>query len=379
MSGEQQPGHQGDYLWDRSGPVDAEILALERALSVWALPADAAGATPAHPIGERLQAGRQRARPGATIAVRRRRFRQALAALAAMLLLCVGVAGWYQHRLLWPDAQPWRISQVRGQIRVDDAAVATLPALAPGQVLETASGASVRMRAARIGEVVIGERSRFRIVQTASGRHRTQLQQGSLWARIWAPPGAFAVAAPMGDVYDMGCEFLLRAYADGSGSLTVRSGWVQLDNGWREVMVPQGARVEMRADGQPGTPYDLRSSPAFRSALQRLDADESGMQADSALVGELVAASRPHDALSLLSLLQSRPQLVDGPIFDRVSALMPTDARVTRAQVRQRGAQAYDAWWHALPYPRMKRWWLHWPDVVDAGEDAGDLLSETPR
>ncbi|WP_411833967.1 hypothetical protein [Pseudoxanthomonas mexicana] len=360
-------GHDtDDYLWDRSGPVDEEIAALERALAPLSLRA----------MPPRATAGRawtaEPRRP-------RRRLRRALAALAAALLLGLGIGGWHQHRLAWPEAQPWRISQVRGQVNLDGQARPALSALRPGAVLETAEGASVRMRAARIGEVVVGERSRFRIVRTASGRHRTELQQGSLWARVWAPPGAFGVATPMGEVYDLGCEFVLRAGTDGSGSLSVRSGWVQLDNGWQEVLVPQGARVEIHAGGRPGTPYDLRSSAAFRAALHRIDAADAAIAADDPRVRELVAAARPHDALSLLSLLHARPQLLDGPVFDRLSELMPADALVTRAQVRTQGLNAYGAWWDRLPYPRMKRWWLHWPDAIGVRADADALLSGDRR
>ena len=57
-----------------------------------------------------------------------------------------------------------------------------------------------------------------------------------------------------------------------------------------------------------------------------------------------------------------------------LAALMPADARVTRAALRERGAHALSPWWNALPYPRMKRWWMHWPDAFGARDDAETLL-----
>lgn len=361
------PGRDDDYLWDRSGAVDAEVAALERLLA---------------PQGWRATEPAPRRRTGTTHAppVRRHaRWRIAFATAAVLALLAIGLRGWYVQRLQWPAQQPWRMTAVEGEVRLDGRVVDAPVALAPGVVLDTGDG-RVRLRAARIGEVVVGEGSSFRIVETRSGRHRTQLREGSLWARVWAPPGAFGVATPAGDVLDLGCEFTMRAHADGSGTLTVRSGWVQVDNGWREVLVPQGARVEFAAGGRPGTPHDLGASAAFLAALRELDATADGdLAVDGDVVRRLVAAARPQDAISLLSLLQARPRLAAGPVFDRLAGWMPAEAAVTRAAVRQRGAQALSPWWDALPYPRIKRWWTQWPDAFASREDADALLRDDAR
>lgn len=353
----------GDYLWDRSGPVDAEIAAFERLLAPQRWRVDA----------RRGGRGRTAAMPSPARRRRMRRWPVAVAAVATLALLAIGVRTWYGHRLDWPAQQPWQVALIEGEVRIDGQAVTGATRLAPGAVLATGDG-RVRLRAARIGEVVVGEGSRFRIVATGGGRHRTELQHGRLWARVWAPPGAFGVSTPAGDVFDLGCEFVLDAREDGSGALTVRSGWVQIDNRWREVLVPQGARVEFGAGGRPGTPFDLGASDRFLAALRTLDAQPPGAEPDLEAVRALVAASRPQDAISLLSLLHARPQLVDGPVFDRLAALMPAEARVTRAALRERGAHALSPWWNALPYPRMKRWWMHWPDAFGARDDAETLL-----
>jgi len=366
----QTPGHD-DYLWDRSGPVDADVAELERLLAPqrWRERARAP---------ERVRGGGTAARSRAARRRHSRRWRTAFAVAAVLALLAIGGQAWWQHRLDWPAQQPWEIARAAGDVRIDGRVIDAGARLAPGDLLETGDG-HVRLRAARIGEVVVGEGSRFRIVRTGGGRHRTELRQGRLWARIWAPPGAFAVATPAGDVFDLGCEFVVDARADGSGALAVRSGWVQIDNGWREVLVPQGARVEFGAGGRPGTPYDLGANRDFRAALRTLDAQPDGATPDPAAVRALVDASRAQDAISLLSLLQARPELVDGPLFDRLSEIMPGDARVTRAAVRARGAQALAPWWNALPYPRMKRWWTKWPDAFPTREEARTLLQTDRR
>lgn len=351
-----------DYLWDAQGPADADVQALERALAPLAWRAPSRRAPMAAPSTTRPDRNRWQ----------RRRIGAALGALAASVLLTVGLWGGLHHRLQWPHSQAWPLSQRVGQVSIDGVPLSKDAALAPGQWLETGDG-HVRMSAARIGQVVIGEHSRFRIERTGSGRHRAQLQQGSLWARVWAPPGQFGVGTPMGEVIDLGCEFLLRAAPDGSGSLSVSSGWVQLDNGWHEVLVPQGARVDIAAGGRIGTPYDLRSSQPFRAALRQVDAETDRLANNDPRLRELLAQARAHDAYSLLQLLQRRPEMLDSPLFDRLTALMPEGAP-TREQVRSEGRRALNGWWKQLPYPRTKQWWLHWPDAVGSGADGEQVL-----
>jgi hypothetical protein len=298
---------------------------------------------------------------------------------AVLATLALGLQAWYAYRLQWPAAQPWRITAAEGAVTMAGEPVAAHAALAPGNVLETGAGASVRLRVARIGEMLLGEDSRFALVETGDGRHRTRLQRGRLWARIWAPPGAFGVSTPAGEVFDLGCEFVLQANEDGSGALTVRSGWVQIESAWREVLVPEGARLEFGARGEPGIPYDLGASPAFVAALQDLHAQGRRAEPDGAAVHALLAASRPQDAISLLYLLQFHPPLAGGPVYDRMVEIMPPEARVSRDDLRLRGAAALSPWWNALPYPRIKRWWLQWPDAFSSREETAALLGEESR
>lgn len=359
-----EPTRDDDYLWDRSGPADAGIADLERLLA---------------PQAWQPRARERRLSRPAELPVRRRVWRAAFAAAAVVALAVVGLQAWYAHRLQWPTAQPWRITATEGPVTMAGETASATGALAPGVLLETGEGATARLRVARIGEMVLGEGSQFELVETRDGRHRARLQRGRLWARIWAPPGAFGVSTPAGEVFDLGCEFVLQAHEDGSGTLTVRSGWVQIDNAWREVLVPEGARVELGARGEPGIPYDLGASPEFVAALRELHALGRGAEPDGIVARRLVAASRPQDAISLLYLLQFHPSLAAGPVYDRMAQIMPAEARVSRDDLRLRGAAALSPWWNALPYPRVKRWWLQWPDAFPSDEEAAVLLREETR
>ena len=358
-----------DYLWNRSGPVDQHVAALEQLLGRYALRGQAAPQMTA----DDASVGSASV-PTPQLRVRLRRSWPRLVALAAVLS-GVTIGGWYWQRLQWPAAHGWPATIVQGEAILDGRVMAPSQALSLGSVIETGDDGVARIQVARIGEVLLGRDSRLRLVATRSGQHRVQLDRGTLWARIWAPPGNFGVGVPSGEALDLGCEFTIRTDARGNGYLQVRSGWVQFDNADAEVLVPQGAQVVLYARG-PGTPYANDAASAFVAALEAIDREGVHIAADADSVQKLVALSRHEDAITLLSLLSRYPQLRDGPVFDRLAALLP--AGVTRATLAGQGRDALDPWWRALPYPPMKRWWLKWPDAMGSVGNAQSRLRYDP-
>lgn len=352
MNGDERMREEGmdnDYLWDRTGPVDLEVARLERLLR-------------RHAHADVARRARVATPPKPVVRVRRRGWRIAFAAAAMLAVCAIGAGAWFQHRLHWEAGEPWRVLAQQGDVRIDGRSQQASTLTLDG-TLETGTNAMTRLRAAGIGEVAIGAGSRVRLVETRTGRHRVQLEQGSLWARVWAPPGQFGVGVAGADVIDLGCEFLLKVDADGIGSLSVLSGWVQVDNLRREVLVPQGTRVRVNGDGAAGTPHAFSASPAFVVALEAIDARNGAVDPQGDEVRRLIAESRPQDAISLLVLLRDYPQLAQGPMFERLTILLPTPL-ATRDAWRADRMAVLNTWWDALPYPRVKRWWTQWPDAL---------------
>jgi len=352
MNGDERMREEGmdnDYLWDRTGPVDLEVARLERLLR-------------GHAHADVARRARVATPPKPVVRVRRRGWRIAFAAAAMLAVCAIGVSAWFQHRLHWEAGEPWRVLAQQGDVRIDGRSQQASTLTLDG-TLETGTNAMTRLRAAGIGEVAVGAGSRVRLVETRTGRHRMQLEQGSLWARVWAPPGQFGVGVAGADVIDLGCEFLLKVDADGIGSLSVLSGWVQVDNLRREVLVPQGTRVRVNGDGAAGTPHAFSASPAFVVALEAIDARNGAVDPQGDEVRRLIAESRPQDAISLLVLLRDYPQLAQGPMFERLTILLPSPL-ATRDAWRADRMAVLNTWWDALPYPRVKRWWTQWPDAL---------------
>lgn len=335
-----------DYLWNKTGTSDPDLVRLERMLAPVAW-------NPA--VGPRVQPDRNIGRQKG----RRRSLRSWY--LATTLAACaLVIASWLQLRLMWPTDAAWAVLASEGQV---DWSGNPTNGLQVGDGLTTGPDGEVRLQVARIGELSIRPQSRLRLIETRSGRHRVQLLEGEVQARVWAPPHQFGMDLPGVALWDLGCIFTVRTKADGHGLLTVQSGWVQLEDGAKEVLVPEGAQVFLASNGKVGTPHHAAASPAFLEALRRIDEAAENIPPDSPLLQQLATEARTQDAITLITLLNHQPRWADSPIFPRLGVLFPGSG-VTREAVWQRDPRALDAWWDALPYPRVKHWWWQWRDAL---------------
>ena len=200
---------RGDYLWDRSGPPDLEIVRLEQVLGSMAW---------------RGQARKRRTWPAAL-------------AVAACLLIAV---------LLVSRAQP----------RFDSA-----------WEVESAGGRTV-FYSSDIGQVEAEQGTDLRVVN----RGRLELRQGTIHALIWAPPRQFVVDTPAARAIDLGCQYTLTVDAEGSGFLRVEMGWVAFQHGRLESFIPEGAACRTRAARGPGIPFFEDATARFREALAEYEA-----------------------------------------------------------------------------------------------------------
>jgi hypothetical protein len=110
----------------------------------------------------------------------------------------------------------------------------------------------------------------------------------------------------------------------GSGLLRVTLGWVSLEWEGRESMVPAGAQCRTRPKIGPGTPYFEDASQKLQQALASFDFEKAPT------LNTILAESRVRDTLTLWHLL-SRVDAAERPrVFDRIVALTPLPAGVSR-------------------------------------------------
>jgi len=332
-----------DYLWDRSGPPDEEIAALERVLSPLAQPQPPAPLT--------LAAW------GASPAERRGPATFVLLPLAAAATIALAVAPLWLRTAATSATPPWAVVEVEGAASIASHTVNERSTLSAGQSLRTGPRGHVVLALGPVGHVEIAPGSEVTLLPAATGRYLFHLDRGAVTALIWADPGRFFIDTHSSRAVDLGCAYTLRVDARGEGELHVTTGWVGFQMRDRQALIPAGAMCRTHAHGGPGTPYFEDAPAALRSAVDTIDGDADVAMRAAALDSAL-AAARPRDALTLWHLLQRVDAEERGRVYDRLAAIVPPPAGVTRDGVRAGDRRMLELWWDSLGLGDTEWWHL---------------------
>jgi anti-sigma factor RsiW len=225
------------------------------------------------------------------------------------------------------DVTPsWMVDPLAGSPQIGQQVVAASAAIRVGQWLETDATSRARLEVGAIGEVRVEPNSRVRVLGTATTDHRLELARGTLRAVIWAPPRLFFVETPSATAIDLGCAYELSVDDAGAGVLRVTSGFVALEHGGREAIVPAGMMCLTRRGVGPGTPFNVGASPELRAALERFDFENGREPA----LDEALHLASAEDAATLWHLIDRAPPSRRGVVVDRLAAHHPLPEGVTR-------------------------------------------------
>src|SRR5579864_2594741 len=280
---------ENDYLWNGSGEPDPEIQKLEVLLGRYRHDRPSPEFPAIFPQ-ERW-----------TVRLRNMRFFPALVAAAAGVVVAVGVS-----LVIWmhghgAPAEGWEVSSLAGAPQIGHRAIRgkeTTARLVAGQLLETDNQSRASLQAENIGQVEVEPSSRVRLLAMGELK-RIALDHGTIHAFIWAPPGQFVVDTPSATTVDLGCAYTLQVDDSGAGLLRTSLGWVGFKLNGHESFIPAGAACATRPKVGPGTPYFEDAPAEFRSALARLDFEDSTSQARAEDLAVILAHSRTRDALTL--------------------------------------------------------------------------------
>lgn len=330
-----------EYLWDKSGPPDPEIVALERAL---------AGVDP----------------PGAvrmpTVVRRRRSITVAVFALAAALVLALGGWWWSQQPEIatLPIAtddvprQDEVVPRVPQQERIDPPREegTTLPPprkRAPkpdaGGWIETHDEGSQRLAIASIGYVELDPHTRMRELASGPDEHRYELVRGRIHASVTAPPRVFVVETPSATAVDLGCQYTLEVDEHGTSRLEVSVGFVSLEHGGRECIVPAGASCETRKGGKVGTTVRLEASERLRDAVRTLDRASKRSKDRAGALATILREASDADAATLWHVLRYASANERPALFDRLAIAAAPPETVTRERILAGDDTAMRTWW----------------------------------
>jgi hypothetical protein len=338
-----------EYLWDGSGPPDQDVQRLEQLLGRFR------HSQPLRELPELRRTwweGLWWSGP----------FRAAAFATAAAVLLIL-FGPWTIRRVAQPG-EAWSARAITGTAHLNGRPLAGNDEFRSGGLLETGSNSQAEVRIGLMGRITVLPDTRLRRVEARSGRYRMALERGKISARTLAPPFTFVVDTPGATAYDLGCAFTLESDDRGAGLLRVTSGWVQLEFDDRQALIPAGAVSKLQPQAAPGTPYFEDASEAFRNALWRVDFERETPEARAVTLAELLATARERDVYSLMELLK----YMQGPerrrVLDRALELLPPPRGVTRAGLLRGEEPMMNAWRKQLGLGEVKRWWIHWRDIL---------------
>jgi hypothetical protein len=324
-----------DYLWDRTGEPDPDIVRLETLLG------PLRGRVPAPALPPRRTAMRRAL--GASV--------KALAAAAAILL--VAAAAWFALGL---RRGAWDVRSLAGTPVVDGQAIAGGGTLGIGEWLVTDAVSRASVAVSRIGRVDVDPNTRIQLVESQGREHRMALERGTIHARIWAPPRFFYVNTPAAVAVDLGCAYTLQVDETGAGLLRVTDGWVGFEHDGREAFIPQGAMCATRPGVGPGTPRYEDAPTGYAEALNTLDFGAPDDPGRAGALDLILSRARRRDALTLWHLLSRGTREERSRVYDRLNELAPAPQGITRESILrgERGELAY--WWDSLGV-ETGSWW----------------------
>jgi hypothetical protein len=238
----------------------------------------------------------------------------------------------------------WTVETLAGTPKAGNQIIAENGKLAVGEFLETDANSKAKIQVANIGNVEIAPNSRVKLVNTKATEHRLSLEKGALKAKILAPPRLFIVDTPSAVAVDLGCEYTLEVDAAGNGRLHVTAGFVALERGGREVIVPAGAIALTRKGKGVGTPFSEDASAAFQNALYKFDFAGGG----SAALNVIIKESSLYDSLTLWHLLSRTPKAERTKVFDALEAQIKPPVNVTREGILRLDKKMLGAWWKEI-------------------------------
>ncbi len=343
------PSMKDDYLWDGSGEPDPEVQKLENLLGRYRHNQPA-------PAFDQI-ADVQPVKRHVSFSSFRLSFQ--LAAVAAILLLGVTTVFVLRTRQARNSGPAWEVARLEGSPRIGWHAVGAATGsakLAVGQTLVTDSSSRASLTLDETGRIEVDAGSRLRLLASGPGRKRLSLERGTIHATIWAPPGQFVVDTPSAVAVDLGCVYTLHVDDSGAGLLRTTMGWVGFKLNGHESFIPAGAVCATRLKTGPGTPYFEDASPSFRDALSKFDFAATTPAERNALLGIILVDARKNDALTLWHLL-SRVSDADRPgVYDRLAALAPPPAEVTREGILRLDQKMLDSWWNSFGYGDVYLW-----------------------
>ena len=234
----------------------------------------------------------------------------------------------------------WNVETIAGVPKTDNRTIEDKGVLTIGETLTTDENSKARVEVANIGQVEIAPNSRVQLVNTNETEHRLSLEKGSLQAMILAPPRLFIVDTPSAVAVDLGCAYTLEVDAQGDSKLHVTSGFVALEHGRGESIVPAGAMAITKKGKGIGTPFAEDASAEYRAALYKFDFENGGEKS----LETILKNPNIKTSLTLWHLLARVPEIEREKVFNKLVFVVKLPEGVTKKGILNLDKEMLTVW-----------------------------------
>ncbi len=345
---------QNDYLWDRSGAVDAEVAELEEVLGalrydrpmprVEAMPATAEARTVSRSRGLwwlAAAAGVALVGWGWSMRGPARHPSASLPPASAAVVGTVVLPTAASAEEPAPTRLGFSVARVQGAPKCGGKAIAGKTAWVVGEWVETNAASRAQIRVGRLGVIDVEPNTKLRLLETTTRQHRLELAAGRIHAAADLPGRALVVHAPRVTAVDLGGEWVL-SVDEGGVSLQVQQGWASLEAHERDgragtvSVVSAGASCRSDRSGIPLLPVRRGADEALATALRRV---ASG---DDEAVGDVLTHAAKGDEVTLWHLFSRVSAERRRSVYDALTRIAA--GPIDRAAVLGFERAAIDAW-----------------------------------
>lgn len=246
----------------------------------------------------------------------------------------------------------WQVETLKGSPVAGDKIISDSGILPAGGWLKTDIYSGARLKTGMAGEMDVDPGAELQLVSTKENDYKVYLKYGRLYVKIWAPANLLSLIIPSAYVIDKGGTYTIEVDKSGSSSLHVITGNIIISSGTDKEIIPAGAVCETMKNRNPGTPYFLNTSPAFKAALSVYDFGNRSLTD----LDKVIQNAGINDAMSLWYLLRDAPPEGMEAVYNKLAELVPPPAGVTLDGIKKGDNNMLFMWWDRLGCGSKSLW-----------------------
>lgn len=243
------------------------------------------------------------------------------------------------------SAPSWKVYKLSGNPKLNSQTIAEPEDLNGGDILTTDQNSQARIEFFDEGEIIVKPDSRL---IKRNDDYEFELAYGSVGVNKFNARKFFAVFTPSVTIKDyyMGGEYELVVGKDGNVEVKNIEGWLILQKGVQEVILPQMYYCRAFNDRGIGVPVRMNAGELLKKAVFEFNMSGQPEEAFTAII----LNSGKSDAVTLWHLIQKTEASRRAAVFDKLVQLAPLPEGVTREGILSLDKNMLQKWLNEIEY-----------------------------